>query len=408
MGPLGIGVIGTGFAASAHVDAMRRIAGARLIAVAASSAEKADSAARRFGADRAYGDYRALLEDDAVDVVHDCTPNDLHAAVNTAALEAGKHLLSEKPLALDASETGSLARQAATAGVVAGVCFNYRYFPLVRQLRAMLSSGDYGRPHLVRGVYLQDWLLEETDWNWRLEAARAGTSRAVGDIGSHWIDLAQHVTGDEIVAVCAVVGRLHDERIRPANSAETFVRTGGGEGERVAVDTEDFATVLVRFASGLPGMFAVSQVTAGRKNRLVLEVDTARASFAWNQEKPDELWIGRRDAPNAQLVRDPALLEPTAAALAHYPGGHQEGWADALRNLLLDFYAAVHARREGRDHQASFTTFAGAHATTTLVGAVLESARAGGWVEVEGQSSSSNAAPTLRAPHTRSSASFPG
>ena len=281
MRALRIGVVGTGFAASSHVEALRRVPGATLAGVAASSPEKGEQAAAALAAERAFRDWRELIADPSVEVVHNCTPNDLHYEVNAATLEAGKHLLSEKPLALNASETAALAERAASAGVVAGVCFNYRHYPLVRELKELLAESD-GSPHLVRGAYLQDWLLEETDWNWRVEPARAGASRAVGDIGSHWLDLAEHVTGDRVIAVCAELGRIHAERLRPSGATETFVRTGSDDAERVAVETEDFATALLRFASGCRGVLTVSQVTAGRKNRLLLEVDTARESFAWD------------------------------------------------------------------------------------------------------------------------------
>jgi predicted dehydrogenase len=378
MGALGIGVVGTGFAAAAHVDALRRIPEARLVAVAGSSAEKGERFAARVGAERGYGDWRALVEDAGVDVVHDCTPNHLHAAVNAAVLEAGKHVLSEKPLGLDTSETAALAAQADRTQAVAGVCFNYRHYPLVQHLRGALRGE---RMHAVRGGYLQDWLLEESDWNWRLETERAGASRAVGDIGSHWLDLAEHVMGDRVVALCADLGRLHERRLRPADATETFVRGAGG-GEPVAIETEDFAHVLLRFASGCRGLLAISQVTAGRKNRLLLEVDTAAASFAWDQEEPNRLWIGRRDGPNAELPRDPTLLSDDAAPLAHYPGGHQEGWPDGLRNLIADFYSAVAAHRDGRAYEPSFASFADAHRTMRLVEAVLESDRTRSWVEI--------------------------
>ena len=383
MEKIGVGVIGTGFAATSHVEALRRVPEVELVALAGSSREKAENLAGTWGGGAAaYGDYRELLADDRVDVVHDCTPNHLHADVNAAALTAGKHVLSEKPLALDASETADLVDAAADAGLVAGVCFNYRHFPLVRQLRALVASGESGPFHLVRGAYLQDWLLERTDWNWRLEREKAGASRAVGDIGSHWLDLAEHVTGDRVVAVCAELGTLHAERLRPTGGVETFARADDGERTSVAIDTEDFASVLLRFAGGARGVLTVSQVTAGRKNRLLLELDAARSSFAWDQEEPNRLWIGRRDGPNAELPRDPSLLVPEAAALAHYPGGHQEGWPDALRNLFADFYGAVRAQIDGVDHHPFFATFADAHRTMRLVEAIVASDADGAWVEV--------------------------
>jgi predicted dehydrogenase len=372
---IGVGIVGTGFAASSHAAALSRVQGVDLAAVAGSSAAKAQEFAAGWACGRAHASWRELLDDDAVHAVHNCTPNHLHAEINSAALAAGKHLLSEKPLALDSTETGALVREAEAAGVLAGVCFNYRHFPLVRELKTRLASS--GPPHHVRGQYLQDWLLHESDWNWRLETEKAGATRAVGDIGSHWLDLAQYVTGEEVVSVCARLGALHGERMRPAVSGQTF-GAGAGAAERVAVETEDLADVLIRMDGGCEGAFSVSQVAAGRKNRLAIELDTPAASFAWDQEEPNRLWIGHRDRANEELVRDPALLSPEAAALAHYPGGHQEGWPDALANLFADFYAAV------RDpaHEASFATFADAHRTTQVVEAILASHREERWVDI--------------------------
>jgi predicted dehydrogenase len=238
-----------------------------------------------------------------------------------------------------------------------------------------------GPVHLVTGTYLQDWLLLPTDWNWRLDPARGGASRAVADIGSHWIDLVQHVTGDRIAEVCADLGRMHDVRRRPVGEVQTFT-AGDGERADAPVGTEDWATILFRTERGARGSLTVSQVSAGRRNHLTLEVDAASAAFAWNQEEPNTLWIGRRGEPNGELVRDPSLLSAPAAALAHYPGGHQEGWPDALFNLVTDFYAAVRARRVGETHEDTFASFADAHRTTQTVEAIVASSADRAWVRV--------------------------
>jgi predicted dehydrogenase len=380
--PIRAAIVGTGFAGSVHVDALSRLRDVDLIGVLASTAERARDAAERLHTARAYASLAQVLDDDDLDVIHNCTPNVFHAEVTTAALAAGKHVLSEKPLAMDSAETSALVSAASSAGVVTGVCFNYRHFPLVQQIRAELGSGAYGAVHLVRGAYLQDWLLFADDWNWRLESERAGSTRAVGDIGSHWLDLAQHVTGDAVVAVMAQLGRVHDERVRPSAGAETF-RRGEGPTERVPVDTEDFANVLLRFRSGARGVLTVSQVTAGAKNRLTIGVDAATASLEWNQEEPNTLRVGRRDGASLEVPRDPGALAPPAAALAHLPGGHQEGWADALRNLFEDFYAAVSAHRDARTHHGTFATFEDAHRVARLVEAIAESDREQRWIEVQ-------------------------
>jgi predicted dehydrogenase len=374
-------IVGTGFSAGAHVDALRRLPGVELAAVVGSSRERAQEAAARWSVPRGLGSLDELLADDEIRVVHDCTPNDLHAEVNLAVLAAGRHLLSEKPLGRDGEEARAQAVAAESGGVVAGVCFNYRHYPLVQQLRTYLGSGDYGAVHLVHGGYLQDWLLYETDWSWRLDEARNGPSRAVADIGSHWVDLVQHVLGDQVVEVCARLGTVHEERIEPPGGATTFSQ-GDGTGTRHAIGTEDFATILLRFASGLNGSLTVSQVSAGRKNRLHFEVDAAQAAFAWDQEESNRLWIGHRGEPNETLFRDPSLLDAPAAGLAHYPGGHEEGWPDALLNLLADFYAAVAAHETGAAYTPTFATFAEAAQVGAVVDAVLASSAGDSWTSL--------------------------
>jgi predicted dehydrogenase len=378
--PIGVGVVGGGFAARAHIDALRRVAGVRIAGIAASTPERSRAVAGELGLP-AVDDYRAMLEDDSIAAIHNCTPNDLHLEVNRIAIEAGRHVLSEKPLAMDSRETAWLVELARTADLVTGVCFNYRHFPLVQEMRARLAADEHGRPRLITGSYLQDWLLLPTDWNWRLDPARGGTSRAVADIGSHWIDLVQHITGDRLSEVCADLGRMHDVRRRPVDEVQTF-STGDGERAEVEVGTEDWASVLFRTEGGAHGNFTVSQVSAGRRNHLTLEVDAESASFAWDQEEPNRLWIGRRGAPNAELVRDPALLSAHAAPLAHYPGGHQEGWPDALFNLVTDFYGAVRARMAGEPSEHTFASFADAHRTTQTVEAIVASSADRAWVRV--------------------------
>jgi predicted dehydrogenase len=379
--PIGVGIVGAGFAASSHVDALRRLPAVRIAGVVGSSEERARSAAGRLGVERVFPDLEAMLGDAHVDAVHNCTPNVAHADVTLRALSSGKHVLSEKPLGMDAEQTASLVDAAAASSAVAGVCFNYRHFPLVQQIRAMLASGDDGPVHLVHGSYLQDWLVLEDDWNWRLSSDRAGATRAVGDIGSHWVDTVEHVTGDAIIEVVADLGRLWDERVRPGGEVETFARAERG-GTRYRVDTEDFASVLLRFRSGARGSFLVSQVSPGRKNRLWFEVDAARASFAWDQEQPNDVWIGRRERASEDLVRDPSLLDPSVAPLARFPGGHQEGWPDALRNLFADFYAAVDAHDRGEPYEATFASFADAHHVVRVVDAIAASASSRAWASV--------------------------
>ena len=379
--PLGVAVVGAGFAASSHLDALSRVRGAEPVGIAASSPERGAAAAQRYGLPRSYSDLEALLSDPAVDVVDNCTPNHLHEKVTKAALAAGRHVLSEKPLAIDSAQADRLVKTAAGSGRVAAVCFNYRHFPLVQQARAMLAQGKDGPVHFAHGSYLQDWLLFEDDWNWRLETEKAGPTRAMADIGSHWVDTVQHVMGSRIVEVMADLRTLHRQRLRPASRVETFSRSEGDR-ERVAVDTDDFGSVLVGFESGARGAFSVSQVAPGRKNRLWFQIDAARASFVWDQEEPNALWVGRRDDANRDLVRDPSLLAPQAAALARFPGGHQEGWPDALRNLMEDVVAAIEASARSEPYARTVATFEDAAYVTRVVEAIERSHRTRSWVRV--------------------------
>jgi predicted dehydrogenase len=377
--PITVGIAGAGFAAGSYLDALRRLGTVHVTGVLASSPERTAAAAERLGADP-IGTLDQLLE---ADVVHNCTPNDVHASITEAALDAGVHVLSEKPLGSSAHEAARLAATAGKAGVVTGVCFNYRHFPLVQQMRGLLAHGDDGPIHMVHGAYLQDWLLRQDDWNWRLDSARGGTSRATGDIGSHWIDLAQHVTGDAISSVTAKLGTVVAERIRPPEGdRQTFAR-GDGAGIAMPVDTEDMAAVVFQTEHGVLGSVTISQVSAGWKNHLVLEVDAGESSFVWDQEQPNDLRIGRRDGANRDVPRDPSQLRPEAARLAHFPAGHQEGWPDALRNLFVDFYSAVAARGRDETYEPTFASFDDAARVQAAVEAVVRSSASGTWVTVD-------------------------
>jgi predicted dehydrogenase len=374
-----VGVLGTGFAAGVHLQALEGTEGVEVAAVAGEP-ERAAALAARHGA-RACDGYAELLEDPRIDAVHVCAVNRLHHELSLAAIEHGKHVLSEKPLAVDSSQSEQLAAaagRAASAGLVTGVCFNYRHYPMVAEIRERLRSGEHGAPHFVHGAYLQDWLLLENDWNWRLDPIEAGASRAIADIGSHWADLVQHVTGDHVVEVLADLATLHPSRVRPEQEAAAF-GDGAGAGSRVAVATEDYGTVLLRFASGARGSFVVSQTSAGRKNGLRFQIDAADAAFAWEQEQPERAWVGRRTAPNLELVRDPRLLHPRAARLARLPAGHPEGWFDALCGLVGDFYGTVAERRRGGAGDSDVASFADGHARVQLVEAVMASAAGGRW-----------------------------
>lgn len=376
------GLIGAGFIGPAHLEAVRRIGHVDMVALSAVPEALARARAAELHVPHVYADYRDMLADPEIEVIHNCTPNHLHFEINREILAAGKHVISEKPLALTPEEANELARLAAGAGVANAVCFNYRMYPLVQEMRARVARGDIGDVRLVHGGYLQDWLLLQSDYNWRVDPKRGGASRAVADIGSHWIDTVEFITGQQVQAVMADLGTFITSRTR-SGDLETFSGAAGGAGEAVRVETEDCATILLRFANGAKGSLTVSQISAGRKNRLHLEVDGSGEAFAWDQERPSELWIGRRNEANGSLLRDPSLLTEAARGYAHYPGGHNEGWPDGLKNLCAQFYRYVAEGKNPLRDPAPFPTFeTGAH-LVRVVFAVLESNRRGTWVPVE-------------------------
>jgi predicted dehydrogenase len=385
MHPVNVAVIGTGFMGAAHVDALRRVPGVRVAAIASTDRRRAREIADQFDVPLALDDWRALLDRPDIHAVHNCTPNNLHYEVNRSLIDAGKHVLSEKPLTMTAVESADLVRRARAKGVVTAINFNYRGYPLVQHAHAMLRRGDLGTLFLVHGHYLQDWLLHDTDYNWRLESSISGASRAVADIGSHWCDLVQFVTGRKITRVFAHLFRVHETRKKPRQAVETYKGKELGaphEYEEVPIDTEDGAFVLAELEGGLRGSLTVSQVSAGRKNRQWIEVDGSRGAIAWNQEDPNELWLGHRDKPNEVLIKDPALLDESARRYAHYPGGHPEGYPDGPRNLFGNLYRYIReGRRPGHD-AADFPTFEDGHAEVVIVEAVLRSHERRSWVDV--------------------------
>jgi predicted dehydrogenase len=389
---LGMGLVGPGFVAAHHLDAVRRLGFVDVIAIAGSSEASARKKAEVLGVPKAYGSYEALVADPAIHVVHNTTPNYLHVPVITAALAQRKHVISDKPLAMSADAARSLWKAARDARVVHAVTFNYRGNPLVQQAREMVARGEIGDVHFAHGGYLQDWLLQQTDFSWRLEPEKGGPSSAVGDIGSHWCDLVQHVLGRRIEAVLADLTTVIATRLKPAASVEAFASAGGEAAgarspqgrEEFRVRSEDLATILLRFEGGAKGCVSVGQVCAGHKNDLWFELNGRRASLRWRQELQNELWIGKREEANRILLKDPSLVGDAARRYTHLPGGHQEAWSDAFFNVLRDVYRFI---VDGDDPDSpkppAFATFEDGYRAACVVDAVLESHRRGAvWVNV--------------------------
>jgi predicted dehydrogenase len=368
-------VVGTGFIGAVHVDALRRI-GVEVAGVVGSSQARAEAS----GIAPAYDSYEALLADDSVDCVHLTTPNNLHYPQVKQALGAGKHVVCEKPLALTSAESGELLELAERSGLVHCTNFNIRFYPQVQEARARVRDGAVGTVWNVHGGYLQDWLLLPSDWNWRLEPNRGGELRAVGDIGSHWLDLVQFVTGLRVESIFADLATTIPVRRRPVGEVQTFAAADDVEREDAHMHTDDLAHILVRFEGGARGAVAISQVSAGSKNSLRFQVDGSTAAVAWDSERNEELWLGHRAKANETLLRNPALMAPEAAARTHLPPGHAEGFADTFRELYRAVYAAIAAG--GPPAEPDYPTFAAGHWENVLGDAVALSNRDRRWVVV--------------------------
>ena len=365
-------VVGTGFIGRVHARSAR-LAGARLAGVAGSSPAKGRQAAEELGAERAFASGEELVEADGIDAVHIATPNHLHEPLALKALAAGKHVVCEKPVALDGDGAQRIADAAAAGGLVVAVPFVYRFHPMIREARARIAAGELGRLHLLHGHYQQDWLLTADDVNWRVDAARGGASRAFADIGSHWCDLVEFVSGYRIARLLARTATVVPERSTVATT--TFSAPAAG-GERRPVETEDAALVLFETAQGALGSMLVSQVSAGRKNRLWFELDGEHAAIVFDQENPETLWLGRRERGEV-LQRDPAVLAPDATRLATLPPGHAQGYHDCFDLFVADAYAAI----RGEPPEGLPLVGDGLRAAR-ITDAVLASARTQSWIEV--------------------------
>lgn len=378
-----VGVIGVGFIGPAHMEGVRRL-GFEVVAVAESTQELADKAAESLLVPKAYGDWKDLIADPEIDVVHIASPNFLHFEHAKAALEAGKHVICEKPLAMTSAESGALVRLAKEKKLVHAVNFNIRFYPLVHEAKARIENGLLGdKLYIIQGSYLQDWLLLETDWNWRLEPELGGELRAVADIGSHWMDLVTFVSGTRIKSVFADFETFIPIRKKPKKKIDTF---GGKlevdmEYEEKPIHTEDYAAVLIKFENGARGVMTVSQVSSGRKNRLFFEINGSQSSLIWDSETPNQLLIGHRPEPNQLLIKDPSLMTQAAQWTASYPGGHTEGFPDTFKKLQTAVYQYISTG--DFDAKPNFPTFVDGHNTILVDEAILLSARENRWIEID-------------------------
>jgi predicted dehydrogenase len=381
MNKIKVGVVGTGFIGPAHIEALRRLPNVEVAALCEVNIDLARQKAEQLGIERPYV-FEDLLRQEDISSIHICTPNFLHYSQAKAALEAGKHVVCEKPLAKDLKEAEELVALAARTGLVNAVHFNLRYYPLARQMKTMREKGELGEVYSVIGSYLQDWLFYETDYNWRLEPDKSGDSRAIADIGSHLMDILEYITGLKTVAVMADFNTIHKTRKKPLKPVETYSgkMLQPEDYADVPINTEDHANVLLRFSNGNRGVITVSQVSAGRKNQMKLEIAGSKKTFAWNSEAPNEMWIGNRDGYNENLMRDPALVHAEARSVISFPGGHNEGFPDTSKQMFKEVYAAVAAGKQ--PSTPAYPTFADGYRELLICERILESNRKQGWVEV--------------------------
>lgn len=370
-----IAIIGTGMISALHLRSSR-LAGARLQGVLGSSPERSRDVAQKWGATRAYGSIEEVMADPAVDVVHICSPNAAHFAAAEAALLAGKHVVCEKPLATTLRDAQRLSTLAADLGLVATVPFVYRYHPMVREARALIQQGELGPLQLIHGSYLQDWLLDQLDSNWRVDAAKGGASRAFADIGSHWCDLVEWITGERFACVIADLRTTIKDRPTAGRPTFTASDTQQSDVAMSAVSTEDVACALLRTRSGTLANVVISQVSAGRKNRLWFEIDGAKRSLVFDQESPEQLWVGTNIAIESR-VKDPGRGSAEQRRLASVPAGHSQGYADCFEAFVGDTYATIDGEsREG------LPTFADGFRSAQIVDAVLQSAKSQRWTAI--------------------------
>jgi predicted dehydrogenase len=375
-------IFGTGFMGRVHLEAVRRVESVEPAAIAGRNGKVAQQMGAGFSISTIASDYRDILRDPTIDAVHICTPNAQHFPMAKEALQAGKHVLCEKPLATSVEEGEELVSVAEKEGLRNCVCHNLRYYPMVQQMRRMREAGDLGEVLVVQGTYSQDWLLYDTDWNWRVETKAGGPSRCMADIGSHWFDMAEHVTGLRVTSLCADLQTFHKTRKQPKRSVETFANKLLGSEDYIdtLVDTEDFGAVIFRMGARTRGGVTASQVSAGRKNRLSIEIYGTKSSVAWDQERPDELWAGRRDDGNQIFVKDPSLLKPAARSYADLPGGHSEGYDDTFKQVFRRFYTSI-----GTPGAPEYPQFVDGLRQLAILHATLQSHGTRGWVEISAE-----------------------
>ena len=382
MNLLRAGVIGMGFIGPVHVEAVRRTGMGNITAISDKDFQKTKELAHALDIEKVYEDYHDMIKDPDIDVIHVCVPNHMHYEIVKEALAAGKHVVCDKPLAMEASEGEELVKLARESGLVCGIHLNIRNYPLLQHVRSMIANGDLGTIFAVNGSYQQDWLFKQTDYSWRLEKQFSGKSRAIADIGSHWFDTVETVTGLRVTEVLADFATFYPVRKKPLKDVATYSGKvlEASDYEDIAIDTEDYATVLLHFSNGAHGSFTANQVAAGRKNRIYFEIYGSKSAIAYDSEIPNLLWIGHRDTANELVMKDPSLVNPDVRDYISYPGGHAEGWADATKHIMIRIYQDILRKPENRKYD--YPLFEDGWRELTLCDAIFESSQSGSWTTV--------------------------
>lgn len=372
-----------GYIGESHIDAVRRIGLCTLTAIADTNASLARSKADIYGVDRCYNSVNDMLSDPDIDVIHNCTPNHLHTEINRRIIRSGKHLLSEKPLAKSYSEATELVEFAKKyPSIIAGVNFNYRMNPMIQEMRYRIAKGDIGNVRIASGAYQQDWLLYDTDYNWRLEPETAGISCCVADIGSHWMDAVQHITDSRITEVMADLVTFIPYRKKPNNQRETFTNNLTDDYEIRKIENEDYGAVLFKMDNGASGVYHVSEVSAGHGCFFGIEINGTKASLRWNQEENDRLWMGFRDDDNRYIIRNPNTMSPEVRRHTSLAMGHPEGWNDAFRGNIQAFYSFIAEGKKLSKDIPDFATLEEAANIVQLTEAIVKSSKTRSWITI--------------------------
>jgi len=374
-----VGVIGVGFIGAVHVEQLRRLGNVDVVALV--KKKDPQGVADTLCVPKGYSDHREMIDKENLDCVHVCTANDTHFPMADYALDKGLHVVCEKPLCISSAEAEKLVKKAKEKGLINAVNYNYRYYPMPYQMREMIRAGELGEVYTINGGYIQDWLYYDTDYNWRVEPALSGDTRAFSDIGTHWLDLASFITGLKVTEVFADFVTFHKTRKKPLKPVNTFsgMALRPEDYEVVPIETEDYCNVLFRFENGARGCCNISQVCAGKKNQVLMSISGSKCTLNWDSENSNSIWVGRRETYNGECVKDPSILKPATQAITGYPGGHVEGFPDSFKQNFVKIYKAV---SEGKQTEGEYATFEDGLKEMVICEKVFQSAKEGRWVKI--------------------------